>query len=53
MGPLVARVQSRLPIAAWLRGYDRSWLTPDVAAGLAAGAVVVPQATHAHVETGA
>lgn len=44
MGHLVARVQSRLPIAPWLRGYDRSWLTPDVVAGLAAGAVVIPQA---------
>src|ERR1700728_3545686 len=31
-------------IAPWRRGYDRSWLSRDVVAGLAAGAVVVPQA---------
>jgi sulfate permease, SulP family len=33
-----------LPIAPWLRGYDRAWLAKDVVAGLAAGAVVIPQA---------
>ena len=33
-----------LPIAPWLRGYDRAWLGKDVVAGLAAGAVVIPQA---------
>jgi sulfate permease, SulP family len=31
-------------IAPWLRGYDRSWLAKDVLSGLAAGAVVIPQA---------
>lgn len=30
--------------APTLRGYDRSWLSRDVLAGLAAGAVVIPQA---------
>ena len=34
--------------SAWLfptlRGYQRSWLGPDVVAGLSAGAVVIPQA---------
>jgi high affinity sulfate transporter 1 len=32
------------PVAGWLRGYDRAWLTRDVVGGLAAGAVVIPQA---------
>jgi sulfate permease, SulP family len=31
-------------IAPWRRGYDRAWLSRDVIAGLAAGAVVIPQA---------
>ena len=31
-------------LAPWLRGYDRAWLSRDVVAGLAAGAVVIPQA---------
>jgi high affinity sulfate transporter 1 len=29
---------------AWLRDYQRAWLTPDVIAGLTAAAVVIPQA---------
>jgi len=33
-----------VPIASWRRGYDRAWLSSDVLAGLAAGAVVIPQA---------
>jgi sulfate permease, SulP family len=33
-----------VPIAPWLRGYDRAWLVRDIVGGLAAGAVVVPQA---------
>jgi MFS superfamily sulfate permease-like transporter len=33
-----------LPIASWLGGYDRAWLPKDVVGGLAAGAVVIPQA---------
>ena len=39
-----ARTPRGLQVAPWLRGYDRSWLTPDVVGGLAAGAVVIPQA---------
>ena len=31
-------------LAPWRRGYDRAWLSRDVAAGLTAGAVVIPQA---------
>src|SRR6202044_184462 len=31
-------------VAPWRRGYDRSWLSRDIIAGLAAGAVVIPQA---------
>jgi len=31
-------------VASWLRGYHRAWLTKDVGGGLAAGAVVIPQA---------
>jgi sulfate permease, SulP family len=33
-----------LPALDWLRHYDRSWLGRDVLGGVAAGAVVVPQA---------
>jgi SulP family sulfate permease len=31
-------------VAPWRRGYDRGWLSRDVVAGVAAGAVVIPQA---------
>ena len=31
-------------VASWLRGYHRAWLTKDLVGGLAAGAVVIPQA---------
>jgi SulP family sulfate permease len=31
-------------VAPWLRGYNRSWLSRDIVGGLAAGAVVIPQA---------
>ncbi|WP_313821427.1 SulP family inorganic anion transporter [Citricoccus sp.] len=38
----------RRPTRTWLlptlAGYQRAWITPDVVSGLAAGAVVVPQA---------
>jgi high affinity sulfate transporter 1 len=33
-----------VPALSWLRAYDRSWLAKDLVGGLAAGAVVVPQA---------
>ena len=33
-----------VPALAWLRAYDRSWLRPDIIAGLTAGGVVIPQA---------
>ncbi len=40
--------QQRRGVAAWLaptlHGYDRSWLRPDLIAGIACGAVVLPQA---------
>jgi len=31
-------------IVPWRRGYERAWLSRDIVAGLAAGAVVIPQA---------
>ena len=34
----------RVELAPWLRGYDRAWLGKDLVGGLAAGAVVIPQA---------
>lgn len=33
-----------VPAAGWLRTYERGWLGKDVLGGLAAGAVVIPQA---------
>jgi high affinity sulfate transporter 1 len=35
---------SLIPALSWLPGYDRSWLGPDLIAGVTAAAVVVPQA---------
>ena len=32
-----------LPIAGWLPAYQRAWLLPDILAGLAVWAVVVPE----------
>ena len=32
-----------LPILDWLRGYRRDWLLPDVLAGVALWAVMVPE----------
>jgi sulfate permease, SulP family len=32
-----------VPAAAWLRGYDRSWLSKDALAGLSVWALLVPQ----------
>ena len=40
----VTRVESFIPSLGWLRTYDRAWLSKDVVGGLAAGAVVIPQA---------
>src|SRR5882757_7903357 len=36
-------VQRLLPVLAWLPGYRREWLVPDVLAGLAVWAVMVPE----------
>ena len=33
-----------MPSATWLLGYQRKWLAKDLVGGLAAGAVVIPQA---------
>src|SRR5215471_4752121 len=33
-----------VPAVAWLRRYERSWLSADVVAGLTASAVVIPKA---------
>jgi sulfate permease, SulP family len=38
------RRASPIPVLSWLKDYDRRWLRLDLLAGLAAGAVVVPQA---------
>ena len=37
-------VASLVPSLGWLRAYPRSWLRPDLTAGLTAAAVVVPKA---------
>ncbi len=39
----MTRQSRRVPIAQWLPRYDRSWLAPDVAAGLTLWGLVVPQ----------
>jgi len=36
-------VQRLLPIVGWLPGYRRDWLLPDILAGLAVWAVMVPE----------
>jgi len=45
--PIAARhssiAQRLLPILSWLPGYRRDWLLPDVLAGLAVWAVMVPE----------
>src|SRR5215471_17659093 len=33
-----------IPSVGWVRGYDKSWLRPDLLAGLTGASVVVPQA---------
>src|SRR5262249_41816955 len=35
--------QRLLPILGWMAGYERDWLLPDVLAGLALWAVMVPE----------
>jgi SulP family sulfate permease len=37
-------VDRYVPIAGWLRSYDRAWLRPDVIAGLTVWALLVPEA---------
>ena len=37
-----SRTQRLLPILCWLPSYRRGWLLPDVLAGLAVWAVIVP-----------
>ena len=39
-----ARLTRLLPIAGWLPRYDRSWLRPDIIAGLTLWGLVVPEA---------
>src|ERR1700757_3909683 len=36
-------VQRLLPVVGWLPGYQRDWMLPDVLAGLAVWAVMVPE----------
>ena len=35
---------SLVPAMGWLAAYDRSWLKPDLVAGLTTGAIVIPKA---------
>ena len=42
--PRAASIAPRLlPVLGWLPGYRRDWLLPDVLAGLAVWAVMVPE----------
>ncbi|WP_321937726.1 SulP family inorganic anion transporter [Paraburkholderia sp. J8-2] len=34
----------RLPVLEWVRGYQKSWIKPDIVAGVTAAAVVLPKA---------
>jgi high affinity sulfate transporter 1 len=43
VGRNVSRTQRLLPILGWLPAYRRDWLVPDVLAGLAVWAVMVPE----------
>ena len=38
-----SRAQRLLPVLSWLPAYRRDWLLPDVLAGLAVWAVMVPE----------
>jgi SulP family sulfate permease len=40
----VSFLERAVPAATWVRRYDRAWLSKDLLGGLAAGAVVIPQA---------
>jgi sulfate permease, SulP family len=40
---LVSIAQQLLPVVDWLPAYRRNWLVPDVLAGLAVWAVMVPE----------
>ena len=42
-GPPVSLAQRLLPVLDWLPVYRRDWLLPDVLAGLAVWAVMVPE----------
>jgi high affinity sulfate transporter 1 len=42
-GPPTSIVQRLLPVLNWLPGYRRDWLLPDILAGLAVWAVMVPE----------
>jgi high affinity sulfate transporter 1 len=44
MNAPAGQTRSRLPLPAWLTGYRKAWLKPDVIAGLTAAAVVIPKA---------
>ena len=37
-------ILANVPATTWLRHYERGWLGKDLLGGLAAGAVVIPQA---------
>ena len=39
-----SRFRAALPVPAWLLGYRKDWLRPDVVAGLTVAAVVIPKA---------
>jgi high affinity sulfate transporter 1 len=41
---VTSTLQAHVPSAVWLRHYRRPWLGKDLLGGLAAGAVVIPQA---------
>ncbi|MRR59199.1 MAG: SulP family inorganic anion transporter, partial [Deltaproteobacteria bacterium] len=38
----IAKLSSAIPIFRWLPGYDRSWLRPDIVAGITLAAYAVP-----------
>ena len=38
-----SRVAATLPIAGWIRSYQREWLRPDLIAGVVVAALIVPK----------